>query len=159
MKTAKPEITFRNLRKDEATLMTDYRIEFLKELQGAQSAEKEQMLRKELISYFEKSLSDGIYIAIVAEIKGNPAGFGGMVIQQIPGNFNLISGCEGYILSMYTLPGFRKMGIAGGIVDRLVKKGRELGLGKIYLHASKEGFPIYKKYGFKEPDMPVLEIK
>jgi len=145
MKTAKPEIKFRYLRKDEVTLMTDYRIEFLKELQGTHSTEKEQMLRKELTSYFEKSLSDENYIAVTAEIDGNPAGFGGMVIQQIPGNFKLISGREGYILSMYTLPGFRKMGIAGGILDKLVKKGRELGLGKISLHASAEGFPIYKK--------------
>jgi N-acetylglutamate synthase-like GNAT family acetyltransferase len=59
---------------------------------------------------------------------------------------------------MYTLPGYRKNGIAGEILDRLVTKAKELGLGKIYLHASNDGFGLYKKYGFKEPDLPVLEI-
>jgi ribosomal protein S18 acetylase RimI-like enzyme len=101
---------------------------------------------------------DHTFVAIIAEIDTMPLGFGGMVIQHIPGNFNLINGLEGYILSMYTLPGYRKNGIAGEILDRLVTKAKELGLGKIYLHASNDGFGLYKKYGFKEPDLPVLEI-
>lgn len=80
-----------------------------------------------------------------------------MVIQQIPGNFKLINGLEGYIISMYTLPEYRKKGIAGGILDKLLKKGEELGLGKLYLHASNDGISLYKQNGFIETDMPVLE--
>ncbi len=127
-------------------------------MQGEQHIEKETELREELSKYFNKAMNDNSFVAIIAEIDGKPVGFGGMVIQHIPGNFNLINGLEGYVLSMYTLPAYRKNGIAGEILDRLIDKGRELELGKIYLHASNDGIRLYKNRGFKNPELPVLEI-
>jgi GNAT superfamily N-acetyltransferase len=151
-------VTYRFLQKNEIPLLIDYRILFLKELQGEQHLDQELKLRRELSSYFNKSMNDNSFVAIIAEINTKPVGFGGMVIQHIPGNFNLINGFEGYILSMYTLPEYRKNGIAGEILNRLIIKGKEIGVGKIFLHASNDGYALYKKCGFKEPDFPVLEI-
>lgn len=159
MQINREKILYRYLQNDEISLLIDYRILFLKELQGEQPVDKEMNLRKELSVYFNKAMIDNSFVAIIAEIDSKPVGIGGMVIQHIPGNFNLINGLEGYILSMYTLPEYRKNGIAREILDRLVIKGRELRLGKIYLHASNDGFGLYIKYGFKEPDLPVLEIQ
>jgi GNAT superfamily N-acetyltransferase len=153
----KEKITYRELNNDEISILVDYRILFLRELQGEQSIDTELILRKNLSAYFEKAINEKSFIALIAEIDSKPVGFGGMVIQQIPGNFKLINGLEGYILSMYTLPEYRKNGIAGGILDELLKKGKELGLGKLYLHASNDGINLYKQNGFIETDMPVLE--
>lgn len=151
------KITYRELNNDDISILVDYRILFLRELQGEHSSDTELVLRKNLSAYFEKAINDKSFIALIAEIDSKPVGFGGMVIQQIPGNFKLINGLEGYILSMYTLPEYRRNGIAGEILDKLLKKGKELGLEKLYLHASSDGINLYKQNGFIEPKNPVLE--
>ena len=153
------EINYRKLRSDETDLIVNYRIAFLRELQGRQTEEKEIILRKYLTEYFQKALKDNTFIGWVAESDSKPVGFGGMVVQQIPGHFGILSGRVGYILNMYTIPGYRNKGIGSGIIDRFIEDGKQLGLSKVYLHASNDGITLYRKKGFIEADMPELEFK
>ncbi len=152
------KITYRELTEKDIPTVIDYRILFLRELQGKQTVPVETQLRAELNSYFTKAFADQSFSGIVASIGQQPVGFGGMVIQHIPGNFEIMHGLEGYILNMYTLPEYRKLGIAREIFNRLIDKGKALKLDKIYLHASEDGIELYRKNGFKEPTMPVLEL-
>jgi ribosomal protein S18 acetylase RimI-like enzyme len=152
-------ISYRKLGKDEIDLIINNRIAFLYELQGKPSPDRELKLRETLAGYFRKALQDGSFVGWIAEVDNKIAGSGGMVIQQIPGHFNIISGRIGYILNIYTLPEYRNRGIASGIVDRLIEEGEQLGLDKVYLHASQDGIEIYRKKGFCEPDLPELELK
>jgi GNAT superfamily N-acetyltransferase len=56
---------------------------------------------------------------------------------------------EGYLLSVYTVPEWRRRGVAAALVAAAVAKGRELGLGRIRLHATPEGQPVYAGAGFR----------
>lgn len=56
---------------------------------------------------------------------------------------------EGYLLSVYTVPEWRRRGVATALVAAAVAKGRELGLGRIRLHATLEGQPVYAGAGFR----------
>jgi GNAT superfamily N-acetyltransferase len=152
------DIIYRKPGKDEINLIIDIRLAFLYELQGNQPSEKESSLRRSLADYFRKSLQDNSFICWIAEVDSKPVGMGGMVIQEIPGHYDLINGNVGYILNMYTLPGHRKKGICSNIMTRLIDDGRKLGLNKIYLHASKDGIELYRKKGFGDPDLPELEL-
>jgi ribosomal protein S18 acetylase RimI-like enzyme len=152
------KIEYRKIKKDEISILVEYRIRFLLELQGEQPAGKEDTLKKGLYKYFQTSLTDNTYSSWIAEYDNKIIGIGGMVIQTIPGNFNLLNGTEGYILNMYTLPEYRKNRICSEIFDRLVNEGKELGLNKIYLHASNDGIRLYRRKGFAEPVMPELEF-
>ncbi len=151
-------LSFRRLKKEEILLIVEYRIIFLRELQGEQPPEKESKLRESLTGYFQQAFDDHSFIGWIAEHDAKPVGFGGMVIQSIPGNFHFINGREGYILSMYTIPDYRKKGVGSVIMDKLIEDGKQMGLGKIYLHASKDGIDIYRKIGFTEPVLPELEL-
>ena len=153
------EIVYRRLNKDEIKLMVDYRIIFLRELQGEQTPETEEKLRQELTAYFEKALADGSFIGRVAEIDSKLIGIGGMVLLQVPGNFHLPNGRWGYILSVYTIPEYRKRGIGSEIINQFIEEGKNLGLSKVYLHASNDGIELYRKKGFVDPDLPELELK
>jgi len=53
-----------------------------------------------------------------------------------------------YILSMYTLPRARKQGLASEVARRLVSIARELGYGRVMLHASAMGRGVYARLGF-----------
>lgn len=62
-----------------------------------------------------------------------------------PGN---LAGREAYVLNMYTQPAWRRRGLAGGLLDVMLTHAREQRLGKLWLHASDEGRPLYERLGF-----------
>jgi len=151
-------IKYRKVRENETSILVEYRMRFLRELQGPQTPDREIYVKGELTEYFNSALVDGSFIAWIAEINHQPIGFGGMVIQRIPAHFHLINGLQGYILNMYTIPEHRKKGVGAEILKRLVDDGRKIGLTRIYLNSTKAGIEIYKRNGFKIPEFPELEL-
>lgn len=150
---------YRKAKLDEVFILVEYRVRFLKELQGEQTEMDESDLRKQLANYFSSALADGSFIAFIAEHENKVVGFSGMVIQRIPGNFSLIDGMAGYILNMYTIPDYRKNGICSALLNKLIEEGKTFGLKKFFLHASPDGIELYKRYGFSDPGLPELELK
>jgi GNAT superfamily N-acetyltransferase len=62
-----------------------------------------------------------------------------------PGN---LAGVEGYLLNMYTLPEWRQQGLATALLDAITAYAKARELGKVWLHASDEGRPLYERIGF-----------
>lgn len=62
-----------------------------------------------------------------------------------PGN---LAGREGYLLNMYTLPAHRRQGLAGALLDQMADYAVAQQLGRVWLHASDEGRPLYERIGF-----------
>jgi GNAT superfamily N-acetyltransferase len=56
---------------------------------------------------------------------------------------------EGYLLNVYTAPEWRRRGVAAALVAASIARARELGLGRIRLHATDDGMRVYEKAGFK----------
>lgn len=135
-------------------LLIDYRVEFLAAHFGPQDKAVEQPFRTEMRSYLEQTIPNNTYICYYAVCDNVVAGIGGMVIRQRPGNFINPAGRDGYIMSMYTLPEYRRRGIAINIVNLLVKAGKALGVNVFELHATEEGEPVYIKDGFKKHREP-----
>jgi GNAT superfamily N-acetyltransferase len=151
------EIIYRKAEMEDILTLIDFRIIFLKEIQKNIAKEKEKALRSELKKYFTKSLNHSC-VSWLAEYNKNPVGLGTMVIREQPGHFNLIPGRTGYILNMFTLPDFRGKGICSEILKQLIEFGKSLKIQKFELHATKMGGPIYRNFGFKEPDDKVMEL-
>ena len=83
-------------------------------------------------------------------------GIGGMAVLKNPGSFRVPDGVVGHIMNMYTLPAYRKNGIATVLLQKLMDTGKQMGIVLFDLLASKEGEPIYLKHGFEinsEPNM------
>jgi len=159
MKIDISNITFRKLKPEDIDLLVKYRMLFLKELQNPVDIDDEVLLENTLISYFSRTLENNTFIAWVAEYNKEPLSFGGMVVQEIPGHFQFLSGRQGYILNMYTLPEYRGKGISTKVLYKLIDEAKAEGLTKVYLHATEDGINIYKKAGFEVSSWPVLEMK
>jgi ribosomal protein S18 acetylase RimI-like enzyme len=56
---------------------------------------------------------------------------------------------EGYLLNVYTLPEWRRRGVAASLVAAAVARARELGLARIRLHATEDGQRVYAAAGFQ----------
>lgn len=138
--------------------MAQHRIYYLTELQGERDEQYKNQLKKELSGYFLKSIADGSFIAIVAKIEDRAISYGGMIIKQIPGDFNKSSYREGEILNMYTIPEARRQGVAALILKQLLHIAKEKGISKVSLHTSKDGEKLYRSFGFSKPEYPFLEL-
>jgi GNAT superfamily N-acetyltransferase len=152
----KKQITYRLASAGDVPLLIDLRVEFLTEHWGAQERSVEERLRQELHSYFMREVSSGDYLAWLAFEEDRIAGTGGMKISQRPGSFRFPDGRSAYIMNMYTLPAFRRQGIAQKIMEKLMQSGRELGIRYFDLHATEEGEPLYLKNGFVTNEQPNL---
>ena len=62
-----------------------------------------------------------------------------------PGN---LAGKEAYLLNMYTRPKHRGRGIAKAVLNEALTYAKEGGFGKVWLHATAAGRPIYEANGF-----------
>lgn len=149
-----PNIIYRQASLTDLQLLIDSRVAFLSEYWGQQPEILETNLRKELALFFEKEIQSQTYICWLALHEGELVGVGGMKISQRPGSFRVPDGRSGYIMNMYTLPAFRRQGIAKTILEKLITSGKAMGLHFFELHATKDGELVYQQNGFelhKEP--------
>ena len=94
-------------------------------------------------------MKSGALMGWVAENDGKVLGGGCVWLQPVqprPG-YNLM--IQPYLLSMYTEPGSRGLGVASGIVEKALEWCRSNGFLQLRLHASKMGRKVYLKHGFE----------
>jgi len=148
------DITFHKATLNDVQTLVEYRIRFALELTGEKSLEEINNLRNQMTNYFSKATIDNTCISFIAKYGNEIAGIGSVHIREMPGNFKNPSGKWGYIMNMYTVPGFRKRGVCTGILKELINEGKRAGITAFELHASILGESVYVKNGFefhKEP--------
>jgi len=153
-----PKIKIRNVEEKDIASMIRYRIDYLTEMQGEREISFIEQLKVEMMGFFQKSMANGSFMALVAEFEGEAVAYGGMVIREIPGDFNRSSYLEGDILNMYTIPTARRKGISTLILKQLLGNAKSMGVTKVALHTSKDGEKLYRSVGFSEPVYPYLEL-
>jgi GNAT superfamily N-acetyltransferase len=153
------KIVYRRASLEDVPTLVDYRIRFLNELDGRLSDDKTKVVSQSLLRYFTKAIPSSDFVGWVAERDGRIIATAGMVVWEKPALYEVESGRLGYLLNFYTIPGERGRGIAARLLNELIKEAKSLGLKHLHLHASKQGEPIYRKAGFKEPRMPELTLR
>lgn len=152
------KILLRKATISDIDILIEYRFIFLSEAQGDYGKVQTMILRESLKQYFTKSLKNNSFISWIAEYESKAIGIGGMVIREQPGNFEIPTGKTGYILNMFTLKEYRNNGIGTLLFQKLIEEAKRMNLDRIDLHATRDGEPIYKRFGFTEPHDKVLEF-
>lgn len=140
-------------------LLTDHRLQMWKEIHP-DMVEQIENSRQSTKKWIQSKLHNGSMVAmIVEEWNGSVAGSGCILIkedQPRPGS-NMLN--FPYLLSMYTLPDYRNMGVATIIVKEAIKWSREKGYDRISLHASRYGRALYERFGFEQTNEMRLKLK
>jgi len=145
--------------KDIADLI-NLRIEFLKEVQNVQNGERDRDLFNNLNVYFTENMNKGNFISWIAVVDNKIAGTSGLTFYTTPPSFKNMNGMTAYIMNMYTIPVYRRKGIAFKLFELTLNEAKSLGYKKICLHATEKGCGLYEKFGFyRTSDEMVLEIK
>jgi GNAT superfamily N-acetyltransferase len=158
MELDRSKITLKKAGIADIDTIIDYRINFLEEVQGNCDKEIEKKLRNSLQQYFTRSFENDSFVSRIALYENKPVGFSGMVIREQPGNFDIPNGKTGYVLNMFTLKEYRNNGIGTILIKKLIEEAKQRNLDRIELHATEDSEPIYRRFGFTEPQDKVLEL-
>jgi len=160
MEFEREKIVYRPATTNDVSALVDYRVRFLNELLNHPNDDDTKVLRMSVVEYFTRAIPSKDFIAWVAEYDEKIIATSGMVVWQKPAIYGGVeSGKLGYLLNFYTVPEARERGIATRLLNELLREAKSSGIKYLHLHASKDGISIYRKAGFKEPEMPELTLR
>jgi GNAT superfamily N-acetyltransferase len=145
---------FETAQKSDIPQLTQLRIDFLKVGQPDMSEETEKTLKDNITAFFEKHLNKDSVVFIARDDSAD-APHGKIVSTAIlnifekPANPSYIHGRVGEVNSVYTIPEYRRRGIALQIIKNLVEYSKENQIDRVDLKATKMGAPVYLKAGFE----------
>ena len=144
--------------KSDIPQLTQLRIDFLKVDHPDMSEETEKTLKANITTFFEKHLNKDsvVFIARDDSEGATPAGPHGKIVStailniiEKPANPSYIHGRVGEVNSVYTIPEYRRRGIALQIIKNLMEYSKENQIDRVDLKATKIGAPVYLKAGFE----------
>lgn len=137
----------------EATLadipqLVELRMQLFAEVGEISDSNVDPELRVATERFFMEAAENGQAKTWLAILDGITIASGTLAIfirPPYPGN---LAGQEAYLLNMYTLPAYRRKKAAKQILERMMSYARSQGFGKVWLHASVDGRPLYERFGF-----------
>lgn len=144
-------LIFRTADINDIDTLVQMRLAYVSADYGEIDTKTETALRTQLEEYFPAHLNKDIFGFLCFD--GEKAV--SMVILYImdkPAFVTTPSGRTGTLLSVVTLPEYRKRGIAGKLVGMALEKAKQLGADFVELQATADGEPLYRKIGFKDKE-------
>lgn len=139
---------FEKANEDEIPALVDLRIAYIKEDCGGLTEDARQKLLSVLPEYFEKHLNRDIFAYTAKD--GGIVSCALLLITERPANPSFITGRTGTVYNVYTLPNYRRKGLAKRVMQELLTDAEAFGLDFVDLKATKDGYHLYNTLGFKE---------
>jgi GNAT superfamily N-acetyltransferase len=95
----------------------------------------------------------------VAEAEGTIVASSGLIFFQKPPSERNLTGLEAYVLNMYTVPAWRRQGIASKLLQTLMACAKQRQAHRIWMYATPDGRAIYERAGFVVKRRQTLEME
>ena len=125
--------------------LVQLRIDLMREVGSLKEGVDEAALETATRRYFVEKLPKGGFLAWVAEADGRVVGISGLILFDRPPTADNLSGLEGYVLNMYTMPEWRGKGIGTALLNEIIKFAKTTDARRLRLHATPAGRPVYEK--------------
>jgi GNAT superfamily N-acetyltransferase len=119
-------------------------------------SDEERALVVETRAYLSQALPTGRFHAWMGMVGARAVASSGVVPFERPPVPNNWRGLELYVLNMFTEPEWRGRGLARALLSEVMRFAREQGAGRVWLHATPDGQPLYASEGFA-PNLTALE--
>src|SRR5207245_10797903 len=100
-----------------------------------------------LRAWLRTHLADGSFLASAAEDAGAVVSASGLTVLDRPPYPGNAAGLDGYVTNMYTLPAYRRRGLARQLLDVLIAHTRQVGVKRLFLEASRGGQAVCDEVG------------
>lgn len=146
---AAESVPIRRARRSDLATLVAHRSAMWREI-GGHSEAAVALEARAYRRWLRRALSRRRLVAWVATGRdGEPAGSGCLWFVEAQPRPRELAPLEPYLLSMYTHPAYRGRGIASAIVQAASTLARRRGYGRVTLHASEAGRPVYRRLGFE----------
>jgi GNAT superfamily N-acetyltransferase len=139
-------VSFRRASIADIEALVRLRLDFLSEVNRKPSPPG---LEARLYEFFGRHLPSGDFISWFAESEGEVVATSALVMIHRPPSHSNITGLYAHIINIYTVPAWRRRGIARSLFAKILDEARAAGCGKATLHATAEGRPLYESFGFQ----------
>lgn len=143
------QLQYKRATIEDIAMLTETRVEVLRAANQLPDDTDMSEVREQSYQYYRRALCDGTHVAYLVLDKERFVGAGGVSFYQVMPTYHNPSGRKAYIMNMYTAPAYRRKGIAYHMLDLLVCEAKKEGITAILLEATKQGRPLYEKYGFR----------
>ena len=116
-------------------------------------------VRRATGQYFFEALPAEAILVWVAEADGTIVATSGLIFFQKPPSERNLTGLEAYLLNMYTVPAWRRQGIATKLLQNLMACAKQRQAHRIWMYATQDGRPIYEQAGFVPKRRHTLEME
>ena len=137
-------ITYKKLTEKQMDTFIRMRIRQLRE----EGATEDIDLAPALQDYYTRHMDDGTFVSWLAMDGDRIVGTSGMSFVEKPPYFGCPNGRIGLLSSMFTDPDYRRQGIVGELLSRVVEEARAYGCGTVQITASDMGVLLYTYFGF-----------
>ena len=138
------DIVYRKLTASDLETFIRMRIDQLREEGSTEDIDLVPALR----DYYERHMADGTFVSFLALDGEKIVATSGMSFVERPPYFGCPSGKLGILSSMYTLPAYRRRGIARKLLSLVTGEARAWGCGSVWITASDMGVKLYTAFGF-----------
>lgn len=126
--------------------LVDLRLRQLHEAEEAVTCD----LRTPLTAYFQEVLTIGSENYLVAEAQEQVIAFAGIGFAKKTPYYKNPTGKFAFISALYTLPEYRRMGIASELMRKQMRLAKARGCDEMYVSSSESALPLYTHLGFME---------
>jgi len=142
------DVVFRRLGYGDIDRFIELRKEQLLE-EGAEAATD---ITAALLDFYTRHLTAETFVSWVVVVNGEIIATSGISFAEKPPYYGNPTGRIGILSSMYTVPSYRRKGIAKKLLEMAVNEAKKRGCAEIHITASDMGVPLYEDFGFKRND-------
>ncbi len=109
--------------------------------------------------YLRRSLADGSFRSWLALLGQKIVGGGAVIISPWLSHPHDLECRRATILNVYVYPEFRRRGVARMLMKTMMDWCRQQNFASVFLHASKDGRPLYDSLGFESTNEMKLKLR
>ena len=147
-------VVLRRATAADSALLAEHRVAMFRDM-GSIQPEMEEALRQASAAYFAAAIPSGEYVGWIAypPDASAPIAGGGLQLRSLLPRPNaagdgLLLGREGLVLNVYTVPSWRRRGVAKHLMDTIIAWAAHAGIVRLVLAASPAGRSLYEQMGF-----------
>ena len=107
-------------------------------------------IERELPPYLERHLDRDLFAFVARDDQDGIVCCAWLLLVEKPPSPRFPRGRTGTLFNVYTEPAHRRRGLARQVMTILLDASREMGLDVIELHATDDGYPLYRSLGFED---------
>ncbi|MDO5118726.1 MAG: GNAT family N-acetyltransferase [Coriobacteriales bacterium] len=131
--------------------LLELRLGYLTADVGKLSKEQRKELEFEVPNYLRYHLGRTLHVFVAREDETNViASCAWLLLVEKPPSPRFPHGHTGVLFNVFTLPEHRRQGLARRVMNRLIDDARARALDVLELHATDDGYPLYRLLGFED---------